>query len=56
MLEGQRIVHIIEQIKTDVYDRPLIKVEIIESGLLENHSSFYIDESITYGYISISNP
>jgi hypothetical protein len=46
VVEGQNIVHKMEQVKTDSEDHPLQPVVITESGILATPSPFYIsDES-----------
>jgi cyclophilin family peptidyl-prolyl cis-trans isomerase len=46
VVEGQNIVHKIEQVKTDSEDQPVHPVVITESGILPTPSPFYIsDES-----------
>lgn len=44
VVEGQNIVHKIEQLKTDSEDQPLQPVVITESGILPTPSPFYISD------------
>lgn len=53
-MEGNDIVHKIEQMKTDPDDRPAERVTIIQSGEVPTPTAFYVSEE-PYAYDKDNN-
>ncbi|OWR44598.1 peptidyl-prolyl cis-trans isomerase rhodopsin-specific isozyme like protein [Danaus plexippus plexippus] len=55
VVEGQKIVHMLEQTPTDINDRPTVRVYIVDCGLLSTEPFYVSDEPYDlWGWIKVS--